>query len=63
MKPAALVATVFLDTITTLHLVRLVLQVPITVGTFQVPIWISVFGVLGPGTLAVWLLLEQRYAS
>lgn len=60
MKPAALVAALFLDAIATLHLVRLVLQMEITVGGYEIPIWFSIFGVLGPGLLAVWLWIEQR---
>ena len=60
MKPAALVAAVFLDLIACLHLARLILQTPITVDGSPVPMWISVFGVLGPGALAIWLFLEQR---
>ena len=63
MKPAALVAAILLDAIATLHLLRLVLQLPITVGAYEVPVWLSVFGVLGPGALAVWLFLEQRRSS
>ena len=60
MKPAALVAAVFLDLVATLHLVRLLLQVPIMVGGYEIPMWFSVFGVLGPGLLAAWLWIEQR---
>jgi len=60
MKPAALVATIFLDAIATLHLVRLLLQVQVTVGSYEIPMWVSILGVLGPGLLAVWLWIEQR---
>lgn len=60
MKPAALAAALFLDAIATLHLVRLLFQVEITVGSYQIPMWFSVFGVLGPGLLAAWLWIEQR---
>jgi len=60
MKPAALVAALFLDAIATLHLVRLLLQVQITVAGYEIPMWFSILGVLGPGLLAAWLWIEQR---
>ena len=60
MKPAALVTALFLDAIATLHLVRLLLQVQITVAGYEIPMWFSILGVLGPGLLAAWLWIEQR---
>lgn len=60
MKPAALLATLFLSVVAALHLLRLFLQVQLTVGNTAIPIWASVLAVLGPGALAVWLWREQR---
>ena len=60
MKPAALVAALFLDAVAALHLVRLLLQVQIMVGGYEIPMWFSILGVLGPGLLAAWLWIEQR---
>lgn len=60
MKPAALVATLFLSLVAVLHLLRLFFQVHVTAGSLEIPTWASVLAVLGPGALAVWLWREQR---
>ncbi len=60
MKPAALVATVFLSLVAVLHVLRLLFQVQVTAGSLEIPMWASVLAVLGPGALAVWLWREQR---
>lgn len=60
MKPAALIATVFLCLVAVLHVVRLVFQVPVIAGSTEIPMWASVLAVVGPGALAVWLWREQR---
>ena len=60
MKPAALVAVLLLSVVALLHVLRLIFQVQITVGSTEIPMWASVFAVIGPGGLAVWLWKEQR---
>ena len=60
MKPAALVATLFLCAIVVLHVLRLTFQVQVTAGNVVVPMWVSVPAVLLPGALALWLWREQR---
>ena len=60
MKPAALVAVLLLSVVALLHVLRLIFQVQITVGSTEIPMWASVFAVIGPGALAVWLWKEQR---
>ena len=60
MKPAALLATVFLSLVAVLHVLRLVFQVEFVVGGTEIPMWASVLAVVGPGALAVWLWREQR---
>lgn len=60
MKPAALVAVLFLSVVALLHVMRLIFQVQITVGSTEIPMWASVLAVIGPGALAVWLWKEQR---
>ncbi len=60
MKPATLVATLFLSVVAALHLLRLLFQVQFTVASTTIPMWASALGVLGPGALAVWLWREQR---
>ncbi len=60
MKPAALVAVIFLAVVALLHVVRLAFQLEVMVGATLVPLWASAFAVLGPGALAIWLWREQR---
>lgn len=60
MKPAALVACLFLGLVAIAHLLRFVLAVPIMAGDVAIPLWLSAFGFLGPGALAIWLWREQR---
>ena len=55
MKPAALLATLFLSLVAVLHVLRLVFQVEFIVGGSEIPMWASVLAVVGPGALAVWL--------
>ncbi len=59
MKPAALVATVFLALVAVLHVLRILFQMPVTAGSIEIPMWASVLAVIGPGLLAVWLWREQ----
>ncbi len=60
MKPAALLATVFLSLVAVLHVLRLVFQTQFIVGSTEIPMWASVLAVVVPGALAVWLWREQR---
>ncbi len=60
MKPAALIATLFLSAIAVLHVLRLLFRVTVTAGGFEVPLWASVLAIIGPGGLAVWLWREQQ---
>jgi hypothetical protein len=60
MKPAVKVTTIFLCLVTALHLARLLFQVELAAGDTMIPMWASVFGMLGPGALAAWLWREQR---
>lgn len=59
MKTGTLLAVLFLSLIALLQLLRLVLQVPVVVGGTTVPVWVSAFGVLVPGTIA-WLLWREN---
>lgn len=63
MKPAASLAVILLGLVALLHALRLALQLEIVVGGALVPMWVSVFGVLVPGALAIWLWREQQSAA
>jgi hypothetical protein len=55
-----LVAICFLSLVALGHVLRLVFGVAVTVGSFAVPMWVSVLAVVGPGALAFWLWREQH---
>lgn len=42
------------------HLARMILAWPVILGPFVIPLWLSVFGVLGPGILAAWGFSRAR---
>lgn len=60
MKTGALLATLFLALIASLQLIRLILQLPVIIGGVTIPVWLSVFGCLVPGTIAMLLWRENR---
>jgi hypothetical protein len=60
VKPAVLSTCVFLALIAVAHLLRVVFQVPVVVGSVNVPLWPSAPAVLVVGGLAVWLWREER---
>lgn len=60
MKPAARVTMIFLGLLAGAHVARLLFQVEVVAGDLTIPLWASVFAVLGPGALAMWLWREQR---
>jgi hypothetical protein len=63
MKPATVLATLFLGLVCVGHLVRLVLHVPVTVGSLVIPMWMSAAACVLTGALAVALWLENRPRS
>jgi len=58
-KPITTIVVIFLILISLLHVLRLVLQVPVTIGASNIPIWASIFGSVVPGALAVLLKREN----
>jgi hypothetical protein len=60
MKPAALVACVFLSLVALAHLLRIVLGVTVTAGTVSIPMWMSAVATVFTAGLAVWLWREQH---
>jgi hypothetical protein len=61
MKPASLIAALFLLVVALAHVLRLIMNVQVKVDECDIPMWMSVLGVIGPGTLAVWLLWERKH--
>lgn len=60
MKPGSLIATALLSLVALAHIARIVLRIPVTVGTTPVPMWVSVVGTLVPATVAFMLWRESQ---
>ena len=60
MKPATLITAITLALIAVAHLLRLLLRIEVTVGSFPVPSWMSLVAALFTGVLAILLLRENR---
>ncbi len=59
MKPATLVATIFLFVVAILHLVRLFFHVELIVNGAMVPMWVSIVGFLFTAGLAIMMWREN----
>lgn len=59
-RPVTLLAAALLSLVALAQLLRLVLRVEVVVGGNVIPLWVSVIGVLVPGTLAFGLWREGR---
>jgi len=60
MKTGSKLAIALFTLIAIGHLLRLIGGIPMTVGEWGVPQWISVFGVIVPGLVAYLLWKESR---
>jgi hypothetical protein len=60
MKAAPLLAAILLAGVALAHLLRLLFRVEVTAGGIVVPMWLSAFGFLVPGTLSVALWRGRR---
>lgn len=58
-KPATFFAVVIFALVAMAHLLRLLFGVPVMIAGWPVPGWISVFGFIIPGALAVGLWRER----
>jgi hypothetical protein len=59
-KPASLVATIVFWLIAVAQLLRVLLQVQVTVRGHEIPLWISVVAFVVLGGLGFWLWRERR---
>lgn len=62
MRPASLIATLFLCLVAIAHLIRLALTVTVTVDGMAIPLWASLPAALFTGVLAFFLWRESRAA-
>ncbi len=60
MKPATLVATIFLALISMAQFLRFVLQVEVKANGIIIPLWPSAVACIFTGALALWLWRENR---
>jgi len=60
MKPASLIATLFLLLVSMAQLIRFIFRIEVTAGGIVVPLWPSFAAFLFTGGLAVWLWRESR---
>ena len=58
MKPIAAATTVLLIVVAAAHALRVVFAIPVIVGGFAIPLWVSAVGTVLPGGLAVGLWRE-----
>lgn len=60
MKTGTLLAIGVLDLVAMAHLLRLLMSTEITIENWQVPMWVSVAGIIIPAAIAFLLLIESR---
>jgi len=60
MKTGSKLAIAVFGIVAILHLLRLVYATDMTIGSWNVPMWVSVLGAIGPGAIAIMLWREGR---
>lgn len=60
MKTGSILAIILLTLVAIAHLLRIVFNVPATVGEMDVPQWVSLIGILVPGLIAALLWRESK---
>jgi hypothetical protein len=56
----SLVAAIVFDLVAVAHLLRLLFHTQVVVGTWVVPMWVSVVGFIAAALLSILLFLEAR---
>ena len=60
MKPVSAIVSVLLLIVAVIHVLRIVFQWQVTIGSATVPMWVSVVGAVITAVLAVLLWREGR---
>jgi hypothetical protein len=60
MKPASMLATIFLAVVAVGHFLRLLFHVEVTAAGIILPMWMSVVACVFTGGLAIMLWVENR---
>ncbi|MCA0154453.1 hypothetical protein [Winogradskyella vincentii] len=63
MKPYTKIVAVLLAVVALLHLLRVVLNLELSVDNAEIPIWVSVLGFIIPAVLSYGLVKESQAKS
>lgn len=59
-RPYFVVSGAIFGVVTVAQLLRLILEIPVRVGTFGVPVWLSAIGFLVALTMCIWAIRLAR---
>ena len=60
MKPFTKIASILLALVGLLHLARVILNMQAIVGSFEIPMWVSIVGFIVPSLLSIGLWRESN---
>ena len=60
MKPFTKIASILLALVGLLHLARVILNMPVIVGSLEIPMWVSIIGFIVPSLLSIGLWRELK---
>jgi hypothetical protein len=60
MKPSIIVTSVFLLLVAVAHVLRLIFQVKVITGDYELPMWPSIAAAIFTAGLAIWLLQDNK---
>ncbi len=60
MKPFTKIASIILALVGLLHLARVILNMQVIVGSFEIPMWVSIVGFIVPSLLSIGLWRELK---
>ena len=61
-KPFTMIAALIFFAVALLHVYRIFTHFQVVLGSHEIPLWVSYFGVVIPALIAVLLLRESRAA-
>ena len=60
MKTGSILAIIVFTFVAIAHLLRLIYNMDVTVGEWNIPQWVSVLAVIGPAAIAIMLWRESK---
>jgi len=61
-KPFTMIAALIFFAVALLHVYRIFTHFQVVLGSHEIPLWVSYFGVVIPALIAILLLRESRAA-